>query len=175
MTPGYKLFQGDTEGLMVSFEYPEDWVLSTENPDEHRQSIFIKFGSSSPEWVHSCVLIESYPIPYHKPPIAYEDAHDLIYDKTIGNYPIIPPDLVSGAIVLGGIQGETVSYSADEPNPMYYHSPDPEILHILYRHVAVDYKGRIYWILYDINTNLDDNDSYEPGFEHLLATFRFLE
>ena len=183
VTLGYTLFQGNTEGLLISFEYPENWRFDGLYTIKSKAGIALKFGSDSTE---SYVAIESMSLPYDESPIAYENAHDLLQEQVWwhssfknpgqGDYSMLPPpDLVSRTITLGGVEGEWISFSSDKFDPLYYHSPNPKKLHIIYRHAAVDYKGCIYWIRYQVNTNVDDDEKYKQGFDHILATFRFLE
>jgi hypothetical protein len=169
---GYKIFQGDTEGLMFSFEYPEGWQLTNlhyGNINVNKVGVGLFFGSDPDK--QSDIAIESMPSPYTYPPAACKNAHDLLQKQIWMYTPVgIPtPDLVEKTIKIGGTEAEEVDFSAND-----YHAANGVILRLKYRHVAVDYKGRIYWIHYQVNTNVDSNQDFEPGFEHILETFKFL-
>ena len=112
VTPGYTLFQGDTEGRIVSFEYPESWRFDGLYTINNKAGISLKFGSDSAE---SYVAIETMALPYNESPIDFENVHDLLQeqiwwhssfaknpDQSYYDEFVPPPDLIEGTIYTGG-------------------------------------------------------------------------
>jgi hypothetical protein len=175
ISPGYSLYTFDSTEGPFSFEYPEKWGLEV-YPSSLWKGVQIVFGSNSPRsWTESegsnIFLASVSQTPKH---FSYSNAHELIqqqldYSSELNEFHFIG----KGKIRLGKETGEWVTFSGYKSYLSSLAWP-PEYRHITCRHVAVDYKGRTYWLRQEVNTDLDSYEEYKPGFDHILKTFKFL-
>jgi hypothetical protein len=175
VTPGYTLFKGNTEGLMVSFEYPDSWVLEASRSTSTGERMDLHFGSNLNGFgFNSSIMVSSVPQSYSDPlAFHFKDASDLLKYE-VSDVSSLPSfrSISSGGYMLGNIEGEEVSYSYLQAYDLLLQRP---FRNVIVRNVAADYKNRIYWIMMTLDTDFDKFEDYNPDFEHLLATFKFLK
>jgi hypothetical protein len=160
-TPGYRLYTGRTEGLSVSLEYPDTWKrLSNEKYDtfelvrldnENSDSIDISSDLNAAQGGE------------------YESAHALLQYCLNRDGGLLEFRLISqGLVMLGEVEGEELSYS------WRFKAKEVDIDKVvIQKYVVVDYEGRVYSV--SLFVDADKYEGIKEGFEHLLATFRFLE
>lgn len=162
-TEGYKFFKSSKTGLVVSFEYPNDWKRM--NIEQYGTFINVNFDFGN------SVSVSSDEATLNKG--GYPDAaawvQDLLkIDSSNQDFQI----LSQGQILLDQINAEelTCTYRLQGT---YAEPPGTTVNKMMIdRFITSDYKGRIY----DIHLFVDA-DKYEAaknGFEHLIDTFRFL-
>jgi len=167
-TPGYRLFTGHTEGLRISFEYPDTWKrLSIEKYDAFELLRIDDENSASINVVSDVNAANGG---------EFENAHTLLqhYLSHESDSPTLKI-LSQGKVLLGNVEGEEVSYSSRFTAEHMPGKPADYIVDkvVIWRYIVVDYKGRIYDI--HLLVDADKYDAVKEGFEHLIATFRFLE
>jgi hypothetical protein len=164
-TPGYRLYTGRTDGFRVSFEYPDVYsrYLGIEK-DKTSASINLYYETD-----HSIIGVVSYVNTANGGHL--EDAHAAVehYMEVVSKDPEFQI-LSQKDISLGGATGEEVICSSRQDST---HAVPPVSRIAMQRFLAVDYGKRIYEI--DIIIDADKYMDIKDGFEHLLATFRFLE
>ena len=102
VTPGYTLFQGESEELSFSLEYPDTWSASIEAVGQ-MERLYLRFSKSF-------VFISSFSHPDHRG--GYDDVTEFIRDKE-SKYKYMPEFQVlsSGKITLDNVVGQEVSLS----------------------------------------------------------------
>jgi hypothetical protein len=173
--PGYHSYVYNDTDCPFSFEYPEEWNVEV-YPSSLWKGVHIFGGPSSPansgesEGLYIFLASVSQTPKY----FSYSNAHELIqqqleYGSRVNEFHL----LGQGDIKLGKEIGEWVSFSKYDSYVVSLALPT-EQRHITCRHVAVDYKGRIYWLRQEVNTDLVSYEEFKPGFDHILKTFKFL-
>ena len=172
--PGYKFFTGRTEGLRISFEYPDTWRRKVFEKHDAFENSRLQSDNSAYVDISSNVNAANGG--------NFENAHARLEDwldsfSSQQEFKI----LSRGKMLLGNIEGEEAVYSyfdrsgsipfLDYHQGMTY-SPLPD-RYVIKRFLAVDYKGRIYSFLFGVDA--DEYESVKESFEHLLATFKFLD
>lgn len=164
-TEGYKLFTGRSEGLSISFEYPETW---NRDPyiESHEKSYTLSIYSGN-----SITGVNSNVNATHGGD--YENAHALLQDQLDSFSKSLDFKLLSqGKSLLGKVEGEEVTYSwrlefLDE------HTGRQTDKAMVEKHLAADYEERIYHI--NIFADADKYEELKECFEHIIATFKFLK
>ena len=161
-TPGYKLFTGRTGGVRVSFEYPNTWRRISADG--------LVYLVSQDSYVTVCSVANK------SEGGNYADAGELT-QHWLDSWSTAPEFRVlsRGKAQLGQAEGEEVMYSrrfqGSDPHAPLVPIELGEIA--VTRTLDVDYKGRIYVI--DLLAAVDRFETVKGDFEHLIATFRFLE
>jgi hypothetical protein len=163
-TQGYRLFKGSTgEGVRFSFEYPVMWKRQNviENstlliPDKYS---YIRVGAVATSAKGG----------------DFADAEELI--ERILDVPSKSPEfqiLSRSYTPLGQTVGEEVIYSFRLQAVPYY-LPPPILSNrlVVARDLVVDYRNSIYHV--SLIVDAERYETVKEGFEHLIATFRFLE
>ena len=178
VTQGYRLFKGDTEGLLVSFEYPDSWVFEDGESNSIYADFHLRFGyqNSITLQFSSEVSVRSFPQSFSLPPSHFKNASDFLEYKVSDVSGLSSFQSISkGKYKLGNVEGEEASYSFLDIMVVSVEIGTELRQNVIYRHVVADYEGRIYWVRLRVNTDVDKFEDYNPDFEHLLATFKFLE
>ena len=165
-TPGFKLFKGTTKGFRISFEYPDSW---------DRVSVD-RVGTYSymPLLPTDCSVIintdakKSKGGTYSNSSEAIQ--HGIDSESTLTDFTILKHDMIQ----LGQVEGEELMYSYIYPGqdphmPVVYASSGETVIA---RKIVIDYQDYIYFI--DLLAAADNYENAKPGFEHLIATFKFL-
>lgn len=166
-TSGYKLFTGATDGFPISFEYPNGW--SRMSIDKGATTRHVRFLSSD------CAVVVNSFINKSKGG-DYANADELIQYKLSLKDQQPEFEIVRRTMVrLDQTDGEEAIYSylfeGSDPHapPVPIYTNDPAIAWI----IDADYKDRIC----DLNfiSKADNFEVAKLGFEHLIATFSFLQ
>lgn len=163
-TPGYKLFKGNTRGFRLTFEYPGEWQRkSVERYDDSIQVAFNMTRVSSMSVGSD--LVSS--------PKGYASAKELV-----GHF----LDLASRAPesqILTQSQSRLAHVDAAELAYSYRlkftdaHSGSAIDRVVVERILAADYENRVYTVM--LLASVEEYEGIRGGFEHLIASFRFLE
>jgi len=170
-TPGYRLFTGRTEGLRISFEYPEMW--RRKDIEKHDAFEDLRLLSDNSAYVDISSDVNA------AKGGEFENAHALLEDWLDSFSSEQEFEILSrGKALLGNVEGEEAVYSyffVNYPNPDWHPGAPPlgPDKYVIKRFLAVDYKGRIYSFLFGVDA--DEYESVKESFEHLLATFKFLD
>jgi hypothetical protein len=168
-TPGYRLFTGKSEDLRFSFEYPDEWRRVVRGIIGLSRSVYL----IPYDYFYSRVIVRSETTSANDGDFA--DAGELI--EQILDVPSESPEfkiLSHGVASLGQAEGEEVIYSFRPQREPYYLLP--EFLYdqlVVTRDLVADYGNRIYYV--SLVVDADQYESFRKGFEHLIATFYFLE
>lgn len=169
-TSGYRLFTGRTDGLRVSFEYPDSWQRRSLKKYDTYRALSLEVSPKVKVNIDSDVNIANGG--------RYEDAAQLIqHYLNISSGNIDFRVLSHTKVNLDRVKGEElIIIFRFLNNVLDPHLPpgirlfdEPQIE----RHFITDHRGHIYDIYLMIDA--DKYDTVKSDFEHLLATFRFLE
>lgn len=166
-TPGYKLHEGRLRDMLISFEYPDTWsrhsigdiaIYLRPSPGEDLFEVEILSWDVALKGVTSD----------EKAPAVLQ--YYLDTESTTPEFQIIS----RGKIILSNVEGEEVCYSLHimgriTTEPISVIRDRVQIR----RRLSVDYKGLNYLLSFFVDA--DKYEEIKPGFEHVIATFRFLE
>lgn len=162
VTPGY-LLEGGTKYLSVSYEYPDDWLRTVLDFNSFYPKGQIKLDINGNAWV----WIDTPGGPWTNTNEYVQWEVDIWKNE---------PDfhlLNGGKVMFGDTEGEEAIF-------IYHQSPGThqvprEEMNVLCRVAAAEYKGTIYSVMLLMNTERQDYAEIKPDFDHLVATFKFLE
>jgi hypothetical protein len=166
-SPESRLFTGRTEGFRISFEYPDTWRRDeVYKYDAYR--VISLYSSGLTVSVSSDVTANNGG--------DFADASELIqthagYDSWRPEFQIISRSKTQ----LGQVEWEEVIYSCRFIHNLDPHLPPNTVVDYIgiNRSLATDHQGRIYGI--NLIADVDSYQEVREGFEHLIATFRFLD
>ncbi len=170
-TAGYSVFTGKREGLRVQFEYPEGWQrLRPEGRDDFemvRMNAGLKVLWASAD-VSSWLMAGD----GTEPGSATEEVgRELDFASRLREFRLVRHDRE----MVGGVEGEGVTYSYHVHVDNDPHLPAGTVIDrdLGRRLVAVEHGGRVYSL--SLVVEAAEYDGMNRAFEHLLATFRFLD
>lgn len=159
-TAGYKLFTGRTSGISISFEYPNTWTRYSDDGLVYliSKDSYIRIDSSTNKINGANTN-------------ANEDLQNWIdLWSTAPEFQIISRNEVR----LGQAKGEEAIFSRVFQGSDT-HAPAPPVQigdTVIERTLEADYNGRIFFI--DLLVQADIYDQVRGDFEHLIATFQYL-
>ena len=160
-TAGYKLYTGRTQGLRISFEYPDTWRRQTIEKHDTFRVVFFDYETGSGSIGSDATAGEGG---------EFEGPNELIHYELDRDSSRPEFDIMSLTKTrLGQAEGEEAIYSYR----LMLKSPTVIDKIVVQRTLAAEYQGRIYDI--SILANADSYDIVKEDFEHLIATFRFLD
>ncbi len=167
-TAGYKVFTGRVDGFRITFEYPEGWTKTKfERYDEHADYRVQRF---SPHGLSSlAVSSQTDTSGGGKYATASELVNSLLEaDDNAPEFHLISKSEPS----LGQVAAyEVVASFRLQGKDAHSTAVVDEI--VVERRIGANYRGRIYVI----STFADENEDLvvKPGYEHIVATFHFLD
>jgi hypothetical protein len=171
-TEGYRLFIGNTEGLYISFEYPDTWRRDDIEKHDAWEYFYLLGCKSSYMDISSDVNAANGG--------EFENARARLEDR-LNSFSNLFDEfeiLSRGKVLLGNVEGEEAVYSyffVNYPN-LDWHPGAPPLgpdKYVIHRLLAVDYKGRIYSLFFRVDA--DEYEEFIGDFEHIIATFKFLD
>ncbi len=169
-TPGYRIFRGTSEGFRISFEYPEKWRrLSPEKYDTY-YVIFLYVTGKNASISISSDMNAAYGGEFENANASIE--HSVNISSNGLEFQVIS----RGNISLGSGEWQELVYSfRDKDYGLDPHMPVGTVTDKISvdRELALDYKTRVYEI--GLSVDYDEYARVNRDFDHLLATFRFLD